>query len=175
MKKTILAAAVLVVGAGLSWAGSSDSEFASRLGALRVASPAKALAAARKEQPDAGLIVPSVGAPLTQLPPDALARLKSKAEEMYRKHGTDGVDSAWGFGRYGFEVGGHALPNGAFDITSVALEIDPKFSGSYYSFTISMDGKIAGNYILNGGRTLEDPSSQKALKQVLEHYIGSVQ
>ena len=182
MKKSFLTlAAVLAVGAGVSWAGSSDSEFASRLGALQVASPAKALAAARKGQPDAGLIVPSVGAPLTQLPPDALARLKSKAEEMYREYGTN-VETEQGrlftTDMDFFQVQGDSLPNGAFNITSVNLAYSSGFAKDVkFIFNISMNGKIIKDAkgAHSGGLPLEHPLSQKALKQVLENYIGSVQ
>ncbi len=174
MKKTILATAAVALGAGLSWAGSSDAMFSNQLGALNVTSPAKALAAQKPSQPNTGVIVPSetVPHPLTRLSGDALSRLKAKAVEMYRKYRTDEVESNWGFGKYFFKVLGHALPNGAFDITSVVLSVGRWENG--FAFTISMNGKIAGDEDYD--RTpLEHPLAQKALKQVLENYIGSVQ
>ncbi len=174
MKKTILATAAVALGAGLSWAGSSDAMFSNQLGALNVTSPAKALSAQQPSQPNTGVIVPpeKVHTPLTQLSGDALSRLKAKAVEMYRKYGTDKKEDSLFVNNF-FQVNGRVLPNGGFDIESV--ELSRIMGENDYLFTISLlDGSISvDRCTIALGFTLEHPQSQKALRKVLEHYIGS--
>ena len=175
MKKAILTAGAVALAAGMSWAGSSDAMFSNQLGALHVASPAKALAAQQPSRPDTGVIVPpqTDPHPLTKLSGAALSRLKAKAVEMYRKYGTDEKEDNLFLGDF-FQVDGRELPNGGFDIASVQLS---KLMGrECYTFTISMaDGSITKSGAIFSGLTLEHPQSQKALRKLLGHYIGSIQ